>query len=454
MAIRSHNPATEQTLKEFTALDDGAIERALVRSVDAFAALRRTTFEERSQRLHKVADLLESEAPRWGQILTMEMGKTLHAAEAEVRKCAVVCRYYADYAEKFMCSEEVATDASRSYKSYLPIGPVLAVMPWNFPFWQVFRFAAPALMAGNTGLLKHASNVPQSALAIEDIFRQAGFDAGDFQTLLITSDKVAGLLEDRRVRAATLTGSGPAGSAVAAAAGKHIKKTVLELGGSDPFIVMPSADLDDAVTTAVRARTQNSGQSCIAAKRFIVHKDIYGTFRDAFVGAMEALNVGDPLEKSTDLGPLATSGGRDDCEALVAKLEEGGHRRLNGARRIDGTGYFFEPGIVEMDLRGGAAFDEEIFGPVALLYKADNLDDAIEIGNDSPFGLGSTIFTNDKQDIETACAELDAGSTFVNTMVASNPHLPFGGVKTSGYGRELSSEGIREFTNVKTIFIK
>jgi succinate-semialdehyde dehydrogenase/glutarate-semialdehyde dehydrogenase len=454
MPICSHNPATGETTRKFDELTAAQIEQALARCADAFEVQKTTDFAERRRRLHKAAQLLEAEAPRWGRVISEEMGKTLSAAVAEVKKCALVCRYYADHGERQLADEEVATDASRSLRKYLPIGPVLAVMPWNFPFWQVFRFAAPALMAGNTGLLKHASNVPQSALAIEDILKRAGFDAGEFQTLLISSGKVAGLLADARVRAATLTGSGAAGAAVAASAGRHIKKTVLELGGSDPFIVMPSADFDDAVATAVTARVQNNGQSCIAAKRFIVHKDIYGAFRDAFVSRMDALKVGDPMHDDTDIGPLATQQGRADCDALVRRLLEEGNRRLSGAQIIDGQGYFYQPGVVEIDANAAPAFDEEIFGPVALLYRATSLEHAIEIANATPFGLGSTIFTRDDKQIATACDGLDAGATFVNTMVASNPHLPFGGVKTSGYGRELAREGIREFTNIKTIYIK
>ena len=453
MPIQSLNPATENIVKEFTALDQTQVQRALERSAAAFRKHKRTSFDERALRMHKAADLLELEAASWGETLTLEMGKTLSAAIAEVKKCATVCRYYADHAETMLSDDIIPTQASRSLRKYLPIGPVLAVMPWNFPFWQVFRFAAPALMAGNTALLKHASNVPQSALAIEDILRRAGFDNDEFQTLLISSDKVADLLADDRIRAATLTGSGPAGAAVAAQAGKHIKKTVLELGGSDPFIVMPSADIDDAVKTAVKARVQNNGQSCIAAKRFIVHADIYAEFRDAFVSEMEALVVGDPMRDDTDVGPLATAGGREDCVGLVKKLVDEGHRRLTGAEVIAGRGYFYQPGIFEMNV-DGPRFDEEIFGPVALLYEAKDLSAAIDIGNASPFGLGSTIFTNEADEIATACAQLDAGSTFVNAMVASNLHLPFGGVKTSGYGRELSSEGIREFTNIKSIYIR
>ncbi len=454
MSILSVNPATEKTLQEFDALSDREIEQKLHDSVDAFARQKSSSFDERKSFMHKAADLLDAESGEWAAIMTAEMGKTLRSAKAEAEKCAWVCRFYADHAEEFLADETVATEATNSFKRYLPLGPVLAVMPWNFPFWQVFRFAAPALMAGNTGLLKHASNVPQSALGIEEIFRRAGFPHAAFQTLLIGSDKVEPILRDHRVRAATLTGSGQAGASVAAIAGKQIKKTVLELGGSDPFIVMPSADLEKAVKVAVTARTQNNGQSCIAAKRFIVHRDVFGEFRDAFVAGFEALKIGDPTADDTDIGPLATADGREDCDQLVKKVLDAGGQRLTGAEIIEGTGYFYRPGILEVPADDAEKFDDEIFGPVSMLFEARNLEQAVHIGNATPFGLGSTIFTNDAAEREYACNELEAGATFVNAMVASHPKLPFGGVKASGYGRELSTEGIREFTNIKTIFVK
>jgi len=453
VTIRSVNPATEEVLEEFEPHSDDAVDSLLEKSQSAFQAQKAASFAERAERMKRAAQILDDEIDEFASILTREMGKTLAAAKAEVEKCAWVCRYYADNAESLLADEPVETDARRSFKRYLPIGPVLAVMPWNFPFWQVFRFAAPALMAGNTGLLKHASNVPRSALAIESVFERAGFADGAFSTLLIESGRVANVLRDNRVRAATLTGSGPAGSAVAEVAGAGIKKTVLELGGSDPFIVMPSADLDAAVETAVTARIQNNGQSCIAAKRFIVHTDVYDAFRDAFVAAFEALEVGDPEKGETDVGPLATQQGRADCVELVEQLEGLGAHRLVGAEAIDGRGYFFRPGIVEVPSDRQQAFDEEIFGPVALMYRADSLDDALALGNATQFGLGSAIFSADEDEIDRAVDRLDAGSTFVNAMVASHPHLPFGGVKSSGYGRELSSEGIREFMNVKSVYV-
>lgn len=454
MTIQSQNPATEEVVKTFSPHDSQFLETALGNSVAAHTMLRSASFEERAKRMKRMAEILESEKQRLAAIATLEMGKTLSSAEKEVEKCAWVCRFYAENAERFLADEVVSTDASRSYRRYLPIGPILAVMPWNFPYWQVYRCVAPALMAGNTVLLKHASNVPQCALAIEEVCRKAGFEPGCMQTLLIGSDKVARLLEDSRVRAATLTGSGPAGAAVAACAGKNIKKTVLELGGSDAFIVMPSADLSAAVSTAVQARIQNNGQSCIAAKRFIVHQEIYADFRERFAEAMAALVVGDPCDSATDVGPLATSDGRDDCDELVRKLDQQGARRLVGAEPIEGTGFYYRPGVIELSRAQAKSFREELFGPVALLLETTDINDAIEIGNDSPFGLGSAIFTQDASDIEAAVDGLDAGSTFINTMVASNPALPFGGVKQSGYGRELAEEGIREFVNLKTVYQK
>lgn len=453
MAIESRNPATEELLQAFETMSEDAVDGALDRSVAAHQQLRLLSFDERAILMHEVARLLDERKQRYGRLLTEEMGKTLSSAIAEVEKCAWVCRYYADNAAAHLADRPIETDAARAYACYLPIGPVLAVMPWNFPFWQVFRFAAPALMAGNSGLLKHASNVPRSALAIAEVFADAGFHSGCFETLLIAADQVERVVADSRVRAVTLTGSEGAGTAIAAAAGNHVKKTVLELGGSDPFIVMPSADFDKAVESAVTARTINNGQSCIAAKRFIVHRDIYPRFRDAFVAAFEALELGDPMMASTHIGPLATAAVRNDLAAQVSDTLKAGARRLCGAEPVDGKGYFYRPGILENIPRESPAFLEELFGPVALLFDVDNLDEAIELANSSRFGLGSAIFTNDKQEINRAVRDLDSGSTFINAMVASDPRLPFGGVKASGYGRELSSDGIREFVNIKTVSI-
>lgn len=401
----------------------------------------------------RAAEILESDKNAFAKVMTTEMGKPIKAAVSEAEKCAWVCRYYAENAQHHLADQIVETNAGKSYVKFQPLGPVLAVMPWNFPFWQVFRFAAPALMAGNVGLLKHASNVPQCALAIEEIFTRAGFPPGAFQTLLIGSDAVEGILNDGRVVAATLTGSEPAGRSVASTAGKQIKKTVLELGGSDPFIVMPSANLDEAVTTAVKARTINNGQSCIAAKRFIVATEIYEEFERRFVDEMRALRIGDPTEESTDIGPLATPQIVKDLEEQVQRAVAAGARVLTGGKRPDRPGNFFEPTVlVDVDLKTPVSC-EEIFGPVAMLFRASGIDEAIQIANATPFGLGSSAWTNNAKEQTQFIEELEAGSVFINGMVASDPRLPFGGVKHSGYGRELAEFGIREFVNIKTVWI-
>jgi succinate-semialdehyde dehydrogenase/glutarate-semialdehyde dehydrogenase len=404
--------------------------------------------------LVQAAALLDTEKKSLAQIITFEMGKTLASAVAEIEKCASGCRYYAENAERHLADEHIRTEASRSFVRFLPLGPVLAVMPWNFPFWQVFRFAAPALMAGNVGLLKHSSNVPQCALAIQNIFVQAGFPEGAFQALLIESKGVEQLLRDDRIAAATLTGSEPAGRSVASIAGSEIKRTVLELGGSDPFIVMPSADMKFAVETAVKARTVNNGQSCIAAKRFIVAGSIYDEFEEAFVNRMEELRVGDPLKKSTDVGPLATAKIRDDLHNQVRRAVDAGARILTGGHEIDGPGFYYAPTVLAGVPRGCDVFYEELFGPVAMLFPVEDADAAVELANDSPFGLASSIWSEEQDEIERFVNELEAGQTFVNGMVASDPRLPFGGVKRSGYGRELSEFGIREFVNAKTVWCK
>ena len=403
--------------------------------------------------MQRAVEILENEKHELGKLMTTEMGKPIKAAVSEAEKCAWVCRYYAENAERHLADQVVETNAQKSYVRFQPLGPVLAVMPWNFPFWQVFRFAASALMAGNVGLLKHASNVPQCALAIEEIFTRAGFPKGAFQTLLIGSDAVEKLLNDPRVAAATLTGSEPAGSSVAAIAGKQIKKTVLELGGSDPFIVMPSANLDEAVTTAVKARTINNGQSCIAAKRFIVAGEIYEEFERKFVSHMQALPIGDPMEESTEIGPLATPQIVNDLEEQVKKAVASGARVLTGGKRLTRPGNFFEPTVlVDVDITAPVSC-EEIFGPVAMLFRVDDIDEAIRIANATQFGLGSAAWTNDPEEQLRFIEELEAGSVFINGMVASDPRLPFGGVKHSGYGRELAEFGIREFVNIKTVWI-
>ncbi len=452
--IVSINPATGETLRVFEPLSEAAIEAKLEKASQAFNKYRLTPLTERRRLLQRVARLLDEEQDRWGRLMSLEMGKTIKAARAEAAKCAWACRYYAENGEKFLADQPVGTDASLSYIHFQPLGPVLAVMPWNFPFWQVFRFAAPALMAGNVGLLKHASNVPQCALAIEELLREAGFPEGVFQTLLIGSDQVARVLADPRVKAATLTGSLPAGSAVASQAGRLIKKTVLELGGSDPFIVMPSADLDQAVKTAVNARAINNGQSCIAAKRFIVHRDIAGEFERRFVEGMAALRVGDPFGEDTDVGPLATPAILEDLDRQVRRTVAMGARLVTGGERLPGKGNFYLPTVLADVPAEAPAACEETFGPVAALFKVSNLEEAIRLANSTPFGLGSSAWTTEPAEMARFIDEIDAGQVFINGMVASDPRLPFGGVKESGYGRELSAFGIHEFVNLKTVWIR
>jgi len=454
MAIATINPATGETLKTFEPLTDSEIDRKLGLAIATFRAHRRTAFQERSEKMTHAAEILESDKNNFARTMTIEMGKPIKAAISEAEKCAWVCRYYAANAEAFLADEAVETNATQSYIHYQPLGPVLAVMPWNFPFWQVFRFAAPALMAGNVGLLKHASNVPQCALNIEGIFLRAGFAEGAFQTLLIGSDQVARVLDDPRVMAATLTGSEPAGSRVAEQAGKRLKKTVLELGGSDPFIVMPSANLDEAVKTAVKARTINNGQSCIAAKRFIVDERIADEFERRFVSQMQALKIGDPLDESTDIGPLATPDILEDLDAQVRKSVEAGARVLTGGKRLDRVGNYYAPTVLTDIPETAPAYSEELFGPVASVFRVRDIDEAIRLANATEFGLGSSAWTNDAAERRQFIDELEAGSVFINGMVASDPRLPFGGIKHSGYGRELSVFGIREFVNIKTVWIK
>ncbi|GLX16480.1 NADP-dependent succinic semialdehyde dehydrogenase [Streptomyces lavendulae] len=460
MPIATVNPTTGRTLLSFDALDAAGIERCLALAARTAATYRRTSFAERSALLVRAADLLEAEAEDVARTMTVEMGKPLAAARAEAAKCVKAMRWYADRAESLLADEHPAdadvrdAGASAVRVRYRPLGVVLAVMPWNFPLWQVVRFAAPALMAGNVGLLKHSSNVPQTALYLGDLFQRAGFPQGCFQTLLIGSGPVEGILRDPRVAAATLTGSEPAGRAVASVAGDEVKKTVLELGGSDPYIVMPSADVARAAKTAVTARVQNNGQSCIAAKRFIVHTDVYEEFARLFTDGMRALTVGDPMEESTDVGPLATESGRADVEELVDDAVRHGATVLCGGRRPPGRpeGWFYEPTVLA-DVTPRMRVDlEETFGPVATLYRVDSLDEAVERANRTPFGLSSNVWTREDSDLERFVAELEAGGIFVNGMTASHPALPFGGVKRSGYGRELSGHGIREFCNITTVW--
>ena len=449
--IASINPATGETLRIFDELTEAQLEERLERAARAFERHRRTRFVDRARWLTAAAEILESERDRIGRIMTTEMGKPLGAARAEAAKCALACRYYAENGERLLADEPIEGLPGRAFVRRQPIGPVLAVMPWNFPFWQVFRFAAPALMAGNVGLLKHASNVPQCALEIEDILRRAGFPEDAFQTLLIGSRQVARVIEDRRVQAATLTGSEPAGAQVASLAGRLIKKTVLELGGSDAFVVMPSADLDRAARVAVEARTINNGQSCIAAKRFIVDERVYDEFESRFVAGMEALRVGDPMEESTQLGPLATPDILDGLEEQVRRTVEMGGRILTGGRRLERPGNYYAPTALAQIPDGSPAAREEMFGPVAALFRARGIEDAIGIANNTEFGLGASAWTRDAVETARFADELEAGMVFINGMVASDPKLPFGGMKRSGYGRELGVHGIREFVNIKTV---
>ncbi|MFJ2815803.1 NADP-dependent succinic semialdehyde dehydrogenase [Streptomyces sp. NPDC087294] len=458
MPIATVNPATGETLLTFEALDDDELERRLQLAEATFRTYRTTTFSHRARLMNRAADLLDQEADAVAQLMTTEMGKPLTQARAEALKCARAMRWYAERAPGLLADEEPAaadvrdSGGARALVRYRPLGPVLAVMPWNFPLWQVIRFAAPALLAGNVGLLKHASNVPQTALWLEDLFRRAGFDDGCFQTLLVGSGAVDEILRDDRVKAATLTGSEPAGRAVAATAGEMIKKTVLELGGSDPYIVMPSADLGRAAELAVTARVQNNGQSCIAAKRFIVHRDVYDAFAERFVAGMVALTVGDPLDPATDVGPLASERGRADLEELVDDARRGGADVLCGGERPERDGWWYPPTVLAGISRAMRIHREEAFGPVATLYRAGDLDEAVLIANDTPFGLSSNIWTREAAEVDRFVRDLEAGAVYVNGMTASHPAFPFGGVKRSGYGRELSGHGIREFCNITTVW--
>jgi succinate-semialdehyde dehydrogenase / glutarate-semialdehyde dehydrogenase len=454
MSIATINPATGLLVKTFQPLSDAQIEEKLQRAAHRFSNYRKVSFAERARMMLKAAAILESEKESFARMMTIEMGKTFRSAVDEAVKCAWVCRYYAENAERYLADEVVETPASRSYIRYQPLGPVLAVMPWNFPFWQVLRFAAPALMAGNVGLLKHASIVPQCALMIEDLFHRAGFPDGAFQTLLVGSQKVDRILGDPRVMAATLTGSEGAGVEVGVGAAKRIKKVVLELGGSDPFIVMPSANFEAAVSTAVKARIFNNGQSCIAAKRFIVAESIADRFEREFASRMEALKVGDPFDEKTELGPLSTSDGVADLDRDVQATVRAGARVLTGGKPLDRPGNFYAPTVLTNIPNGSPAHKEELFGPVASVFRARDLDDAIRIANDCRFGLGASAWTNDPNERERFINDLESGMVFINRMVASDPRLPFGGVKWSGHGRELGVHGIREFTNIKTVWIE
>jgi succinate-semialdehyde dehydrogenase / glutarate-semialdehyde dehydrogenase len=454
--IATVNPATGQTVKTFDEMSEADVERVLAAATAAYASYRLTGFDARAEWMRRAAGILDDEQDQVAAMMTTEMGKTLAAAKAEVAKCATACRYYADHAAGFLADEPAdakAVGAAKAYVSYQPIGPVLAIMPWNFPLWQAMRFAVPALMAGNVGLLKHASNVPQTALFMQDLFTRAGFPEGTFQTLLIGSSRVEAVLRDPRVMAATLTGSEPAGQAVAAIAGDEIKKVVLELGGSDPFIVMPSADLQAAAQVAAVARCLNNGQSCIAAKRFIVHEAVYDEFERLFTEQMEGKVVGDPMLDGTDVGPLASEQQRDDIELLVADAVAKGAKALCGGAAPDRPGFYYPPTVLSGITPEMRVHMEETFGPVATLYRVASIDEAIELANSTSFGLGANAWTNDEQERSRFVRDLVAGMVFINGNVTSYPDLPFGGVKRSGYGRELFSQGIREFCNIKTVWI-
>ena len=456
MAIATTNPTTGEVVKTFDALTEEELDARLERAAVAFRSYRRTSYEQRAGWLRAAADLLEAEAQSTAELMTLEMGKTVKAARAEVLKCAAGFRYYAEHGAEILADVEVDAGAVRAVRAYVrwqPLGVVLAVMPWNFPLWQAVRFAAPALMAGNVGLLKHASNVPQTALYLQDVLARAGFPADVFSTLLVGSAEVERVLRDPRVAAATLTGSTPAGKAVAAVAGDVLKPTVLELGGSDPFVVMPSADLEQAARVAATARCQNNGQSCIAAKRFIVHTDVADEFERLFADALRALVVGDPAVEATDVGPLATESGRDGVAGLVDEAVGQGATVVLGGAAPGGPGYFYPPTLLTGVTKDMALYYEEVFGPVAVLHRAQDIDEALEIANDTEFGLGSNAWTNDPDEQARFAAELEAGMVFINGMTASYPELPFGGVRSSGYGRELSDLGIKEFCNAKTVWV-
>jgi len=451
MTIATINPTTGKTIRTFEPFSTVRVSECLDRAATAYHAHRRTPFADRAQRMQKAAAILDAESRELARLMTLEMGKPIGAGIAEAEKCATGCRYYADNAERFLADQPVKMEGGKNWVAFQPIGVVLAIMPWNFPFWQVFRFAAPALMAGNTGVLKHASNVPQCALAIEDILRRAGFAEGVFQTLLIGSDLVEGIVGDKRIAAVTLTGSEAAGRSVASAAGKNVKKSVMELGGSDPFIVMPSADLEQAVSTAVTARMINNGQSCIAAKRFIIHEKIYDEFLKRFVAGVSAIRVGDPMDEKTQLGPLATAAIRDALDKQVKASVAAGARLLTGGKTLEGDGYFYAPTVLTDIPANAPAAGEELFGPVASVFKAKDLADAIRIANGTSFGLGASAWTRDAAERDTFIAEIESGMLFINGMVTSDPRLPFGGVKNSGFGRELGEFGIHEFVNIKSV---
>jgi succinate-semialdehyde dehydrogenase/glutarate-semialdehyde dehydrogenase len=454
MAIATINPATGQLLKSFEPLTNDQVECKVQRGHETFHKFRLLPFAERARMMTKAAEILERDKDELGRVMTLEMGKTHRSAVDEAVKCAWACRYYADNAEAFLKDEVVETGKAKTYIRYQPLGIILGVMPWNYPFWQVFRFVAPNLMAGNVGLLKHASNVPQCALKIEEILSEAGFPEGVFQTLLISSSQVDAIMNDPRVMGASLTGSEGAGVEVGISAAKRIKKVVLELGGSDPFIVMPSAKLDDAIATAAKARTVNNGQSCIAAKRFIVHEKIADEFERGFVATMRELKMGDPMDPGTELGPLASAGARNDLHQAVTESVKAGAKVLTGGKPADGPGAYYQPTVLTNIPKNSPAYREEMFGPVACVFRVKDVGEAIQVANDTRFGLGASAWTHDPAERERFVNEIEAGMVFLNKMVASDPRMPFGGVKMSGFGRELGVYGIREFTNAKTVWIE
>ncbi len=454
MAIQTINPATGEIVKTFNGLSIDEVDKIIKGSNSAFNNWKRTAFAERSKLMFNAAKVLRENKQRYAEILTLEMGKPISQSYSEVEKCAWVCDYYAENAEKMLSKEIIKTDASESFVQFDPIGVVLAVMPWNFPYWQVFRFAVPALMAGNAGLLKHSSNVPMSALAIEEVFNKAGFPENTFRTLLIDSSLVKAVIENPLVKAVTLTGSEYAGKKVSEVSGRNLKKTVMELGGSDPFIILNDADLDTAVKTGVTARLINNGQSCIAAKRFIVVEDVYDEFESKFVDKMEKIIVGNPMDESTELGPLAREDLLLELNQQVQNSVKAGAKILTGGKRLERKGFYYPPTVISNVKKGMPAYNEELFGPVAIFIKAVDVNDAVRIANDTDFGLGASIWTNNIENAKKLATAIDSGAVFINGLVKSDPRLPFGGVKLSGYGRELSHYGIKEFVNIKTVWIK
>ncbi len=454
MSFQVINPASNKVIKEIPAWGSDELEQALAQVAAVTPKWAQTDMAERCALMHKAAEVLRNKQDEYARLISLEMGKLLKDARAEVEKCALVCDYYADNGPAFLADEPIASDAGKSYAAYLPLGTVLAVMPWNFPFWQVFRFAAPALVAGNTGVLKHASNVPGCALAIEEVFRLAGMPEGVFRALMIRAGQVKSVIEDPRIHAVTLTGSEPAGRQVAATAGANLKKAVLELGGSDPFIVLEDADMELAVTNAISSRFLNTGQSCIAAKRFILVEAIADAFLARFKAGVEALKPGDPMDEATTLAPMARSDLRDELHQQVLDSIAAGAVAVTGCAPLEQPGAWYQPSILDAVVPGVRAYHEELFGPVAIIIRARDAEDALRIANDSPFGLGGSVWTADSDRGEALARRVESGVTFVNGMVKSDPRLPFGGIKHSGFGRELSHHGIREFVNTKTIWIK